>query len=204
MLVEGVLTALFGGPLMGYLTESYGYKLDRGGEKVEAGAAAMDSAADTKDSNALATSLIGLGMVSWGACAFFWAVMYLTLPGDRRAALAEKAREDAEIKRRNLKFGNGNDAGGNNGDADNNGNTKSTSNTDSGSPVGREHMSIEMEVQDGSNEQRGKHRSEGLHRKSPGYHSSLSPGAAGSGGVANAWKQKEGQKPQRAVPSMLE
>jgi len=65
--VEGAAASVVGGPVLGAMSEYYGYKLDSGNENAVA----------------LRTALTNIGVLSWVLCFFCWCAMYWTYPRDR-------------------------------------------------------------------------------------------------------------------------
>lgn len=77
VMIEGISASLFGAPLVGWLSEKFGYRL---GEEQDH---AMPDA-----SEALAKAMVGVAMVSWVTCACVWVAMGFTFPRDRAEARA--------------------------------------------------------------------------------------------------------------------
>lgn len=75
--LEGIIASICGAPLVGVLSEVFGYQL-RPGETLatEGGKASLD---------ALRKSLVGVSLVPWVLCALAWLPMYWTYPNDRAA-----------------------------------------------------------------------------------------------------------------------
>jgi len=84
VMLEGVSASLFGAPLVGFLSQYFGYRLDDSGSSTNA-VAAMS----------LAKPLIGISVVCWTLCASVWVLMAHTLPADQ-----QRARE--QLKQRNI------------------------------------------------------------------------------------------------------
>lgn len=65
--LEGVSASIVGGPVLGAVSEFYGYKLDSG----------------SNNALALRTALNNIGIVAWVLCFVCWCAMYWTYPRDR-------------------------------------------------------------------------------------------------------------------------
>lgn len=77
VMIEGVTASFCGAPLVGLLSEKFGYKLMK----------TQDLAGDSAETaDALARALVGVGVVAWGGCALAWVGMLWTFPKDRLAA----------------------------------------------------------------------------------------------------------------------
>mmetsp|Transcript_24963 Transcript_24963/g.72025 ORF Transcript_24963/g.72025 Transcript_24963/m.72025 type:complete len:360 (-) Transcript_24963:91-1170(-) len=84
--LEGVISAIFGAPLCGRLSEAFGYRLTGG-----SGAAPATEAERIQSRDALRSALIGVSIVPWLLCALAWIPMYWTYPRDREKAKLEDA-----------------------------------------------------------------------------------------------------------------
>lgn len=84
VMVEGVSSACFGAPLVGRMSELFGYRLQAGSGSTNNASAA-----------GLAKAIIGVSMTAWAICAFFWVIMMCTLPGD-----VERAKEQYQQRLR--------------------------------------------------------------------------------------------------------
>lgn len=80
--IEGAAAAVVGGPVVGALTEWYGYRLNK-------------DAADIVPENAqaLRRALTNTGALTWGLCFAFWTCLYHTFPRDK-----ERMRRDSESR----------------------------------------------------------------------------------------------------------
>lgn len=71
-MLEGATASILGAPLVGLLSEHFGYRLD-----------ASTRAVAPENSAALADALVGVGLVAWSCCALVWVGMAFTFPKDR-------------------------------------------------------------------------------------------------------------------------
>lgn len=90
VMIEGVSASIFGAPLVGFLSEQFGYRLSP--DKTTD--ANIGAAPDPQTSAALAKAMVGIAVIAWSLCLLAWACMSLTLPHDR--AKARKARSLAQ------------------------------------------------------------------------------------------------------------
>jgi hypothetical protein len=84
-MVEGVSSACFGAPLVGFMSELFGYRLQAG------------KVATTSSAAGLAKAILGVSITAWAFCAFFWVVMMWTLPGDVEAAKEQENERSAIV-----------------------------------------------------------------------------------------------------------
>eukprot|EP00933_Yihiella_yeosuensis_P051931 TRINITY_DN49903_c0_g1_i1.p1 TRINITY_DN49903_c0_g1~~TRINITY_DN49903_c0_g1_i1.p1 ORF type:complete len:487 (-),score=64.06 TRINITY_DN49903_c0_g1_i1:103-1563(-) len=78
--LEGVISSICGAPLVGILSEFFGYKLEPGVELPK------QSLQERQESlEALRRALIGVSVLPWTLCALAWVPMYWTYPRDRAA-----------------------------------------------------------------------------------------------------------------------
>lgn len=70
--IEGAASAVIGGPIVGGLTELYGYRLENHG-----------SISTVENANALRRALTHTGALFWGICFALWTILYVTFPRDR-------------------------------------------------------------------------------------------------------------------------
>ena len=82
VMLEGITSSVFGSPLVGWLTELYGY--DNGHDLMNPDFSKSDSA------SALARSLVGVSTIAWFVCLLVWIIMLKTYPHDKAAATARK------------------------------------------------------------------------------------------------------------------
>jgi len=81
--LEGIIASFCGAPLVGVLSEVFGYRLSHDGSAVPEGADRQRSV------EALRRALIGVSIVPWALCALAWVPMYWTYPRDRLAKEVE-------------------------------------------------------------------------------------------------------------------
>jgi len=100
-MLEGVSSSIFGSPLVGLLSEGFGYSLvERSAADSQAAHAGegVDPIGSTKDAAALAKALVGVSTLAWGLCLATWVAMLWTLPKDRaRAAASRSAAEEMQL-----------------------------------------------------------------------------------------------------------
>lgn len=80
IMLEGISSSIFGAPLVGVLSERFGYRLDKGGNSV--GSEAKDS---------LALAIVGISVTCWLLCAMAWVAMGFVLPRDRARAMCSSS-----------------------------------------------------------------------------------------------------------------
>lgn len=78
-MLEGVSASIFGAPVVGFVSERFGYRLDP-----------TTKIAGPEASAALANALVGVGVISWVCCATVWIAMAFTFPRDRQKARLEQ------------------------------------------------------------------------------------------------------------------
>eukprot|EP00927_Polykrikos_kofoidii_P056171 TRINITY_DN50333_c0_g1_i1.p1 TRINITY_DN50333_c0_g1~~TRINITY_DN50333_c0_g1_i1.p1 ORF type:complete len:492 (-),score=78.49 TRINITY_DN50333_c0_g1_i1:105-1580(-) len=83
VMIEGVCASLFGAPLVGRLSEHFGYHLDAHGRQPSGTAIAT----------ALGKSLAFVGVVAWTFCALIWIAMLFVFPKDRARAQVKPLEE---------------------------------------------------------------------------------------------------------------
>mmetsp|Transcript_80803 Transcript_80803/g.215662 ORF Transcript_80803/g.215662 Transcript_80803/m.215662 type:complete len:468 (-) Transcript_80803:47-1450(-) len=74
MALEGIASATCGAPLVGLLSEQFGFRIDPSGADQEIGA---------RNVAALRHALIGVSVVPWAVCALAWTFMYRVFPQER-------------------------------------------------------------------------------------------------------------------------
>eukprot|EP00802_Teleaulax_amphioxeia_P010393 Tamp_10421.p1 GENE.Tamp_10421~~Tamp_10421.p1 ORF type:complete len:495 (-),score=72.73 Tamp_10421:555-2039(-) len=82
VMIEGVVGALFGAPLVGLISEFNGYEIN--------------AAKESNNAAILANALFHLGLVCWSFCFAAWCVMHFTLPSDMRATSHRKVESDGD------------------------------------------------------------------------------------------------------------
>eukprot|EP00933_Yihiella_yeosuensis_P014390 TRINITY_DN12929_c0_g2_i3.p1 TRINITY_DN12929_c0_g2~~TRINITY_DN12929_c0_g2_i3.p1 ORF type:complete len:468 (+),score=64.44 TRINITY_DN12929_c0_g2_i3:191-1594(+) len=93
VMVEGIASGIFGAPLVGFLSEKFGYRLPVGQTK------SVSVAGDPVTSAALAHAIVSVGVIAWTICGLFWIVMAFTFPADRdRARLGRLWNEKQKDK----------------------------------------------------------------------------------------------------------
>eukprot|EP00392_Amoebophrya_sp_AT5.2_P016004 g16240.t1 len=86
VLIEGCFASVLGAPIVGLVSEAFGYKLDP--NKVPDSATHM--AQEHTNAQALSGALVGLGVVCWSVCLAMWTFMYFTFPKDKQRAKEEE------------------------------------------------------------------------------------------------------------------
>mmetsp|Transcript_72361 Transcript_72361/g.172419 ORF Transcript_72361/g.172419 Transcript_72361/m.172419 type:complete len:453 (-) Transcript_72361:107-1465(-) len=77
--LEGLVSSFFGAPMVGVLSEAFGFHIQPG------------QAVKSTDVAALRAALLGVAVIPWTACFLAWVPMYWTYPRDKRASLGEAA-----------------------------------------------------------------------------------------------------------------
>lgn len=81
--LEGAASAVFGGPIVGYLSEFYGYKIGH-------------ESSGNENAHALRRALVNIGALMYFLCSICWGFMYLTFPKDRMKSPTPAKRRDVE------------------------------------------------------------------------------------------------------------
>ncbi|CAD7963599.1 unnamed protein product [Amoebophrya sp. A120] len=105
VLIEGTFGALFGAPVVGFVSEAFGYRLSKdvlaSGHSATAAETSAYNQQEKKNAAALSSALTGLGVICWTLCLLIWSVMYLTFPADRanarRLEQEERRRQEEEL-----------------------------------------------------------------------------------------------------------
>lgn len=79
--LESGAASVLGGPVMGTVSEWYGYRLDKSVNKL-------------RNAFALRSALTNIGVLMWSLCFLCWTFMYYTLPRDRARASKETASQE--------------------------------------------------------------------------------------------------------------
>jgi MFS family permease len=91
VMLEGITSSVFGSPLVGWLTETYGYN-DHSTFNGGSNSHQLDfdtlELTTTDSANALAMSLVGVSALAWVVCLLIWSCMLKTYPRDKAAAEA--------------------------------------------------------------------------------------------------------------------
>mmetsp|Transcript_150483 Transcript_150483/g.382571 ORF Transcript_150483/g.382571 Transcript_150483/m.382571 type:complete len:490 (+) Transcript_150483:121-1590(+) len=87
VMLESTTSSALGGPLVGKISEQFGYRLDKAG-----------AAVSNESASAMASAIAGIAIVCWVLCAMMWAIMLVTLPVDRlrlRKSLSQQESSSA-------------------------------------------------------------------------------------------------------------
>ena len=89
VMLEGITSSVFGSPLVGWLTEIYGYQSTG---SVGGSGAHLDSPdlSSTESAGSLGKSLVGVSTMAWIICLLAWICMLKTYPRDKAAADARR------------------------------------------------------------------------------------------------------------------
>jgi len=83
--LEGVISSILGAPVVGVLSEYFGYRLQPGASQ------GVASAQREESRDALQKALVGVSIVPWILCGLAWVPMYWTYPRDR-----DKAKQESD------------------------------------------------------------------------------------------------------------
>jgi hypothetical protein len=93
VMLEGITSSVFGSPLVGWLTEIYGYQSTGsvGGSGSHLASPDLDvDLSSTESAGALGKSLVGVSVLAWTICLLAWICMLKTYPQDKAAADARR------------------------------------------------------------------------------------------------------------------
>lgn len=88
--LEGMISSVCGAPLVGILSELFGYKLTPG-------ASHTLSSEKAQSLTALRHALIGVSVIPWILCALAWVPMYWTYPRDRASAESRYSKVESSV-----------------------------------------------------------------------------------------------------------